>query len=176
MRQVPFHPAQFTPTQWSSEEDKAEFSNNLLRFIESGFRQTLFTHKLYKRLSSTFGQIAYYNREGFWEEWFAKDADKPRFLQELLCWPCHGDPKFTFSDVERAVQAEVRARNLLARFQAAADRALEAHERTLLESLEAKYRSRETAEPARTPSLSVSATRGSQPQAATSAPPQGTLF
>ena len=36
--------------------------NTLLHFIDSGFKQTLFTKKLYPRLSNTFGHIAHYNQ------------------------------------------------------------------------------------------------------------------
>jgi len=42
--------------------------------------------------------------------------------------PCWGDPEYTFSDVERAIQQEVRKRNFLARYQlrvAEAERARE---------------------------------------------------
>lgn len=40
----------------------------LLHFIDSGFKQTLFTKKLYPELSNTFGHIAHYNQGGFWVE------------------------------------------------------------------------------------------------------------
>src|SRR5258708_28992201 len=64
MRKGPFLPKQFTATQWSTQDDKAEFGNRLLHFIDSGFKQTLFTKKLYPRLSNTFGHIAQYNEGG----------------------------------------------------------------------------------------------------------------
>ena len=51
-----------------------------------------------------------------------------RFLEKTLKWPCWGDPEYTFSDVERAIQQEVRKRNYLARYQlrvAEAERARE---------------------------------------------------
>jgi hypothetical protein len=51
-----------------------------------------------------------------------------RFLEKTLKWPCWGDPEYTFSDVERAIQQEVRKRNYLARYQlrvAEAERASE---------------------------------------------------
>ena len=62
MRKGPFLPKQFTATQWSTQDDKAEFGNTLLHFIDSGFKLTLFTKKLYSRLSNTFGHIAHYNQ------------------------------------------------------------------------------------------------------------------
>ena len=62
------------------------------------------------------------------------------FIQKLLRWPCHGDPKFTFSDVEQAIQQVVRERNYLARYELRAAEALRAAEMTELKRLEAKYR------------------------------------
>ena len=73
----------------------------------------MFTKKLYPRLSNTFGHIAHYNQGGFWAEWFVEAFDQVRFIEHLLRWPCYGDPEFTFSDVERALRQEVRARDYL---------------------------------------------------------------
>ena len=60
MPKGPFLPSQFIATQWSTEKDKADFANSVLHFIESDFKQTLFTRKFYERLSNTFGNIAHY--------------------------------------------------------------------------------------------------------------------
>lgn len=60
MPKGPFAPSQFTETKWSTQQDKADFGNALLHFIGSGFKQALFTRKLYHRLSQTFGHIAHY--------------------------------------------------------------------------------------------------------------------
>jgi hypothetical protein len=102
MPKGPFFLSEFTATQGSTQQEKADFANSLLHFIDSGFKLTLFTKQLYNRLSMTYGHIAHYNQTGFWEEWFTDDADKVRFLEHLQRWPCHGDPTFTFCDVERA--------------------------------------------------------------------------
>jgi len=111
MRKGPFLPKQFTATQWSTQDDKAEFGNTLLHFIDSGFKQTLFPKKLlYRRMSNTFVHIAHYNQEGFWEEWFVEVSDRVRFIEHLLRWPCYGDPEFTFSDVERTPARSARPR------------------------------------------------------------------
>jgi len=59
MPKGPFLSSQFVATQWSSQDDKAEFANALLHFISSDFKQMLFTEKLYQRLSNTFGHIAH---------------------------------------------------------------------------------------------------------------------
>ena len=58
----------------------------------------------------------------------------------MLRWPCHGDPEFTFSDVEYAIQRVMRERNYVARFELKAAEALRAAELRDLERLEAKYR------------------------------------
>jgi len=147
MPKGPFLLSEFTATQWSSQQEKADFANSLLHFIDSGFKQTLFTKKLYNRLSMTYGHIAHYNQTGFWEEWFSTDAGHVQFLEHLLSWPCYGDPTFTFSDVERALQREVQRRDYLSRYSAIADAALRAKEVAMLEKLEAKYRRQEPVSP-----------------------------
>jgi hypothetical protein len=60
MSKGPFLPTAFTATEWSSREDKPVFANDLLHFIDSGFKKTLFTKKLYQRLSNMYGHIAHY--------------------------------------------------------------------------------------------------------------------
>jgi hypothetical protein len=50
---------------------------------------------------------------GFWAEWFVEASDQVRLIEQLLRWPCYGDPGFTFSDVEHALRQEVRARDYL---------------------------------------------------------------
>jgi hypothetical protein len=63
-----------------------------------------------------------------------------RFLEHILRWPCWGDPDYTFSDVERAIQQEVRKRNYLARYELRAAEAVRSGEMETLKRLEAKYR------------------------------------
>lgn len=60
----------FTATKFSSAAEKAGFANTLLRFIETDFRPTLFTQRLYSRLSMCFGHIAHTNQLGFSETFF----------------------------------------------------------------------------------------------------------
>ena len=57
-----------------------------------------------------------------------------------------GDPEFTFCDVERAIQQEIRNRNYLARYELRAAEAVRSREMEILKQLEAKYRT--TASPA----------------------------
>ena len=87
-----------------------------------------------------FGHIAHGDRPTFCETWFSTDHDRLRFLKRTLKWPCWGDPEYTFSDVERAIQQEVRKRNYLAHYQLRVAEAERAIEMETLRRLEAKYR------------------------------------
>ena len=139
MPKRPFLPDEFTPTKFSTASDKAEFGNHFLRFIESEWAQPLFTKGFYQRLSMCFGHIAHMDRPTFYETWFTCDHDRLRFLEKTLKWPCWGDPEYTFSDVERVIQQEVRKRNYLARYQLRRAEAERASDMETLRRLEAKY-------------------------------------
>lgn len=142
MSKGPFSPSQFIPTKWSTAEEKARFGNALLHLIDSGFTRSLFTDRLYGRLSNCFGHIAHYNSTRFYEEWFLSLSAQVRFLEHTLRFPCYGDPEFTFSDVESEIQREIRNRNYLPRYQLLLAEEQRVAELTLLERLEGKYRSR----------------------------------
>lgn len=140
MSNNPFMPSQFTPTEWSPSAEKADFGNNLLRFIEAGWKSTMFTRKLYRRLSMCYGHIAHYNLTGFYEEWFTTETDRLRFLEHLLRWPCHGLPAFTFCDVERAIQEQIRLRGCVEFQRQRATTEIRTTELQILARLEQKYR------------------------------------
>lgn len=134
-----FLPTEFTATKFSTAADKAEFGNHFLRFIESEWAQTLFTKDFYHRLSMCFGHIAHGDRGTFYETWFTRDQDRLRFIEKTLKWLCWGEPVYTFSDVERAIQQEVRKRNYLARYELRVAEAERASEMETLRRLETKY-------------------------------------
>jgi len=146
MSKGPFLPSEFVPTKFSSAADKADFGNALVHFLDTDCPQELFTKKLYQRLSMTFGHIAHYDRSGFYDTWFTRARHRAAFVEKTLRWPCHGDPEFTFSDVEYAIQQVMRQRNCLARFELKAAEALRAAEIKDLERLEAKYRTQKPPE------------------------------
>ena len=150
MSQGPFLPSEFVPTKFSSAADKADFGNALLNLLDAECPQQLFTKKLYHRLSMTFGHIAHYDRSGFYDTWFTRARHRAAFVEKTLRWPCHGDPEFTFSDVEYAIQQMMRQRNYLARFELKAAEALRTAELRDLERLEAKYRTQKPLENAGT--------------------------
>jgi hypothetical protein len=140
MPKGPFLPSDFTATKFSTTADKAEFGNTLLRFIESEWAPALFTKSLYNRLSMCFGHIAHYCRSQFYEEWFSSLDAQVRFLKHTLRFPCYGDPEYTFSDVERAVQREIVNRDYLARYELRLAEEQQATDLALLRQLESKYR------------------------------------
>lgn len=134
-----FSPSQFTPTKWQTAKDKAAFANRFVRFVQSDFAVKHFTDQFYQRLSNTFGHIAHYNRGGFWDTFFTTTADKVRFLEQTLRHSCHGDPAWTYCDVERILQAWLRADEMLERYRQRFAEEIEAAERAELARLQKKY-------------------------------------
>jgi len=140
MSKGPFLPSDFTATKFSTASDKAEFGNALLRFVDSAWEPALFTKSLYNRLSMCFGHIAHYNRAQFYEEWFSSLTAQVRFLKHTLRFPCYGDPEYTFSEVEKAIQREIENSNYLARYELHLAEEQQATDLALLRQLETKYR------------------------------------
>lgn len=134
-----FSADEFTPTEFSTAQDKAAFGNHFFRFIESDWKQTIFTRTFYNRLSNCFGHIAHYDLHGFYGTWFADDGLRLSFLQHTLRFSCYGDPAYTFSDVERAIKTELRRRPLVAQYQARVSAAIRTRELAQLQRLQAKY-------------------------------------
>lgn len=110
-----FTAAQFKPTEWDDGVAKARFANHFVRFVRSGFQRTMFQEWFYKRLSSCFRHIAHYNRHGFYETWFSSAKRQYAFIENALHFPCYGDPAYTYSDVERALQGWLREDDTIAR-------------------------------------------------------------
>jgi hypothetical protein len=136
---VEFTADNFTPTKWDGAKEKARFAKQFVRFVKSDFNERQFTQAFYKRLSLTFGHIAHFNRHGFYETFFASTAGKVRFLWQTLRHPCWGDPTYTYSDVERALQSWLRQSGLLDHYERKlADEQVTA-ERAELARLKAKY-------------------------------------
>jgi hypothetical protein len=170
MPKGPFLSSDFTATKFSTAANKAEFGNTLLRFIESEWASALFTKSFYNRLSMCFGHIAHYCRSQFFEEWFSSLAAQVRFLKHTLRFPCYGDPEYTFSDVERAIQREIGNRNYLAQYELRLAEEQQATDLALLRQLKSKYRTpvRERDQETRTTAPPVDQTPVS--------PVQGSLF
>ncbi len=118
---------------------KKKFVEDLIHFIESGFKRTLFTKALYQRLSNCFGHIAHFNIHGFYEAQFSTAETRVCFVRQCLSYPCPGSPAYTFSDVEAFLQDWMKRTGLLNRVQAEATETLRNQELAELARLQAKY-------------------------------------
>jgi hypothetical protein len=170
----PFTAEQFTTTKWDTAADKAAFANTLCHFMAADFRENLFTKKLYRRLSLSFGMIAHYNEFEFYDHFFRDLQGKVAFLEETLSWrPC-GQPEFTFCDVEHAVQVRLSLCDLPGAYRALRAAEVEGAERALLVLLRQKYEGPDTPAPASVPIPHA----GSVPKAARKQAPhdQASLF
>lgn len=132
-------PGAFTPTEWGSSENKAQFGDRLLRFIAEDCPERLFTKALYKRLNLTFGHIAHYSRAGFYDYFFSDRRGRIEFLDQTSSFRCYGDPAFTFSDLERAVVGRLRRSGILDWQRRLLAQETAAREKALLAALLAKH-------------------------------------
>lgn len=176
MPKGPFLPSEFVPTKFSTTQDKADFGNTFLHFIESEWARTAFSKSFYNRLSMCFSHIAHYDAAGFYETWFTSDADRLRFLRHALAWPCWGDPVYTFCDVERAIQQEIRKRNYLARYELRAAESVRSREMETLKRLETKYRTVANRQLDEGPDCSAPSSPAPEVAQSTRLPVQASLF
>jgi hypothetical protein len=134
-----FVAADFVPTQWDTSEQKAKFANALLTFVAQDFPRSKFHERFYRRLSNTFGHIAHYDSGGFYGRFFLTPEDKLEFLEQCVTWPCHGDPTYTYPDVERAVSARLRSANIATLTRSQVSAARRRADLALLAELKARY-------------------------------------
>jgi hypothetical protein len=134
-----FVAADFVPTHWDSSDEKAKFANAFLTFVAQDFPRSKFHGGFYRRLSNTFGHIANYDSAGFYGRFFLTAADKLEFLEQCVTWPCHGDPTFTYSDVERAIGARLRSANIVTLMRSQVSAARRQADLALLAELKARY-------------------------------------
>jgi hypothetical protein len=129
----------FTPTEWDSGDRKPAFAKQFIRFVQADFTRSKFPKTFYERLSTTFGHIAHFNQHGFFEEFFTTTEGKVRFLRMTLTHPCYGDPVWTYSDVERALQKWLLHHDILGKYESRLAEETEADERATLARLQEKY-------------------------------------
>jgi len=55
-----FQAESFTPTKWSTADEKAKFASHLMTFIAADFPESKFTKALYNRLCQCFSFGAHY--------------------------------------------------------------------------------------------------------------------
>ena len=134
-----FVAADFVPTHWDNAEQKAKFGSALLTFVAHDFPRSKFHESFYRRLSNTFGHIAHYDVVGFYEHFFLIAGDKLEFLEQCVTWPCHGDPTYTYSDVERAVGARLTQSQIVAILSSQITVERRRRELALLSELKARY-------------------------------------
>ncbi len=107
----------FSATKWTTAEDKARMATKITKFILNGFQQPSFTKEIYRRLSTMFGHIAEYDIHGFYHVWFADDAACLRWTENAVKGGVLGfvvgDPAWTWSDVEKALQAWMKENRIV---------------------------------------------------------------
>jgi hypothetical protein len=109
-----------------------------LTFVAQDFPRSKFHEGFYRR-PNTFGHIANYDSAGFYGRFFLTAADKLEFLEQCVTWSCHGDPTYTYSDVERAVAARVRSANIVTLMRSQVSAAGRQADLALLAELKARY-------------------------------------
>ena len=75
----------------------------------------------------------------FYGRFFLTAKDKLEFLEQCVKWPCHGDPTFTYSDVERAVAARLRKSQIVVILSSQIAVERRRRELVLLSELKARY-------------------------------------
>lgn len=105
-----FYARHFQPTTWDTAEEKAEFANLFVRFVESGFNRQFFTGKFYQRLVCMFGFHAFPDSQNFWNHYFDDPAGRARFIESCLAHKHQGAPGTTFADAETHLQEWLRGR------------------------------------------------------------------
>lgn len=103
----------YTATAHSTIADKEKFEAQFKRFVLDGFPRSKFRAWFYQRLSKTFGHIAHYNCEGFYQTWFDSLPNCEAFITHTLNWGCYGDPAYTYCDVEKELQNWLREERIL---------------------------------------------------------------
>ncbi len=162
LRRPRFHADEFTATKWDSSEVKAKFAASIsLPLHGCRLQRSLFAKALLSRglLDVLQGHIAHYNRAGFaGGEFFRSQRGKVDFLEQSRAWRCFGDPEYTYSDVEAAVNARLRSCNLLAAYCALRAAEVENAEREMLRRLQQKYQGGNAPQIAPTPIVHPGAT------------------
>lgn len=139
IRRPVIDPEKLVATRFNTVAEKARFGEDLIRFIETGFKPARWTKPLYRQLSQTFGFIANYDAYGFWDEHFSTTEAKLRFLFHILRWDCPGSPEHTFCDVEKMVQDWIKEDGTVGEYQRRLETETEVSERAQLARLKAKY-------------------------------------
>jgi hypothetical protein len=74
----------FRDVKFMSVDDKRLVYQQWCRFLGAGMPWEKFTDRIYKHLSLHCGHIAHFNREGFYQTWFADGASRREFINLFL--------------------------------------------------------------------------------------------
>ena len=143
--------ADFVPTGFTPAETKAWFAWHLLRFVSADFPRHQFTERFYRQVMHAFGFIAHYDSAGFWREYFTGTAGKVEFIEQVVGHPCCGDPRHTFSDVEREISQRLRQVDLLGFYRKQGRSERDAADRAEFARLKARFEPGAVPVPAPTP-------------------------
>lgn len=105
-----FHARHFQPTPWDMAEEKAEFANRFVRFVESDFNRQFFTGKFYQRIVCMFGFHAFPDSQNFWKHYFDDEDGRRRFILTCIEHTQAGDAAATYADVHARLQGWLRER------------------------------------------------------------------
>lgn len=105
-----FYARDFQPTEWDSAEEKAEFANTFVRFVESNFNRQFFTGKFYQRIVCMFGFHAFPDSQNFWKHYFDSEDGRRRFILSCVEHQHAGGAATTYADVHARLQDWLLAR------------------------------------------------------------------
>lgn len=131
----------FAATPWCSSRRKQQFADRFVKFVEADFAERLFSRGFYNAVSQIFGHHAHYNAAQFYADFFTTAHGKSRFIDHIAhgAFAGLGDPSYTWSDVEQAIQEVASERRWAERFQQAAIAEQQILERALLRELASRY-------------------------------------
>ena len=78
----------YTATEFDTVEDKVKFENQFKKFVSNGFKESQFPKWFYTRLSMCFGNIAHYNKNGFYNTYFLNSEGISHFIDNCVAYPC----------------------------------------------------------------------------------------
>jgi hypothetical protein len=134
-----FQASEFAATQWGTVEEKAKFAQWFVRFVAKDFPPSMWHKTKYRRLCNMFHFIAHYNAGGFWDEKFSTLERQWEFVKDCLRGPHYGDPRYTWSDVEKALASWLFEEGVETVLRAKVEAQQEAAERSEFHRLKEKY-------------------------------------
>lgn len=141
-----FTASQFTPTKFDTAQEKAKFANACLKFLVDGCPKSYWIANhvwFYEHWSLHMGHIAHYNAEGFYEARFASRQGRIATIEQAAGkYGFHGDPAYTWSDVQRALAEKIVDMGLVESYKEDLKVLIEREERAELARLKEKYESR----------------------------------